>query len=518
MTHRVATALLSLLWLPANNGLRTAPLGGRCRRHGTPAMNGGSAAFGAEVISVEPGSACYLVGAVIKRDRYKTLLNSWTIDDSLDELQRLGETAGLDILGREYQTLQHPSPSTFIGPGKVEEIAATVKAMRVKTVVFDEELSPAQGRNIAERLSAVSGQQVQVLDRTMLILVIFAQRARTREAKLQVSAAQMKYMLPRLSTFLTEGAGLDAKGGSGGGGQFLKGSGESQLEVDRRLFRKQLGRIEGDLAAVQAQRDAYRAKRRDRDALPVVAIVGYTNAGKSTLLNSLCGSSEVYADDLLFATLDPTSRMLPLPGGKEVLLSDTVGFIQKLPTKLVAAFRATLDELVDASLLVHVVDASSPLAVPQIRSVQGIVEELDAAGTPQILVLNKADAVGADPAIAARAAATDWTNLHEAVTPCEVVATSARDGRGLEKLQAAIERALLRAATEVDCVIPYAEAALLAELHKTSTISTEEYVEKGTRVVAHVPRSLRNRLEKACATAATPFKLTEGTGSVKAVS
>ena len=468
------------------------------------------AAFGAETINVEPGAKCYLVGAVVKRDRYKTLVNSWGIDDSLDELQRLCETAGLEVLGRDYQTLQHPSPSTFIGQGKLDEIAALVKSMRVSTVIFDEELTPAQGRNIQNVLTEACGEQVQVLDRTMLILVIFSQRARTSEAKLQVAAAQMKYMLPRLKFFLTQGAGMDAKGGSGGG-MFLKGSGETQLEEDRRLFRKQLGKIEDDLAAVQAQRDMLRAKRREGDRRPVVAIVGYTNAGKSTLLNTLCGSSEVYADDLLFATLDPTSRLHALPGGKEVLLTDTVGFIQKLPTKLVAAFRATLDELVDATLLVHVVDASSEIAVQQVRSVQGIVKELEASGKPQILVLNKADAVGADPTLAARAASTDWLHLDGDVTPCAVLAISARDGRNLDKLRKEIEAVLVRMSIQVECVLPYAEAALLAEVHKTGTISTEEYVDKGTRLVAAVPLSLRNRLEKACVTAATPFSAADVT-------
>lgn len=188
----------------------------RISRRQPSAVMTATAAFGAEIISVEPGAACYLVGAVIKRDRYKTLLNSWTIDDSLDELQRLSETAGLEVLGREYQSMQNPSPSTFIGPGKLDEVAATVKSMRAQTVIFDDELSPAQGRNIQQVLSATCEREIQVLDRTMLILVIFAQRARTREAKLQVAAAQMKYMLPRLTTFLTQGAGMDAKGGSGG--------------------------------------------------------------------------------------------------------------------------------------------------------------------------------------------------------------------------------------------------------------------------------------------------------------
>ena len=466
-------------------------------------MGTGATAFGAEIIDLQPGSATYLVGALIKRDRYKTLANSWTIDDSLDELQRLCETAGLEVLGREYQSMQNPSPSTFIGPGKLDEVAAKCKALRVKTLVFDDELSPAQGRNIAEAL----GDGAQVIDRTMLILFIFAQRARTREAKLQVAAAQYKYMLPRLTTFLSVGAGLDAKGGavSGGGGQYLKGSGESQLEVDRRLFRKQLSRIEEQINEVQMQRDAYREKRKQRDMLPVVAIVGYTNAGKSTLLNALVGSKEVYADDLLFATLDPTTRKLCLPGGREVLISDTVGFIQKLPTKLVASFRATLDELQDAALVVHVVDASSPLASQQVKSVQGIIHDLDAHKTPQILVLNKADAVAADPEASQRARSTSWESLHEALTPSHVVATSAADGRGLDKLKAALEAALLALSSKIQCVLPYSESALLAEAHKAGTIESEEYVEDGTRLVAYVPPSLRNRVQRACELAGTEF-------------
>ena len=261
-------------------------------------------AFGAEVVRLEPGSKAYIVGAQIKQNKYKTLADSWTVDDSLAECRRLCETAGLIVRGDTYQTMEHPSASTYIGKGKLASLVKTVSSLGVDTVVFDEELSPAQGRNIQEAL----GGEVQVIDRTVLILIIFEQRARTREAKLQVSAAQLTYMLPRLSTFLTEGAGLDAKGGgAGGGGQFLKGAGETQLEVDRRLFRKQLGRVEAEIEEVQAQRDAYRAKRRKMDAVALVPIVGYTNAGKSTLLNTLCGTEQVNADELV-ATAPPPRR------------------------------------------------------------------------------------------------------------------------------------------------------------------------------------------------------------------
>ena len=231
----------------------------------------------------------------------------------------------------------------------------------------------------------------------------------------------MRYMLPRLQTFMTTGAGMDAKGGgSGGGGGELKGAGESQLEADKRLFRKQLQRLEAEMDEVRASAKPP-SERRERDDL-LVAIVGYTNAGKSTLLNTLCGSTEVYADDLYFATLDPTRRVR-LPGGKEVLLSDTVGFIQKLPTKLVSAFRATLEELQEASLILHVVDSSSALARQQVWSVQSIIEELEAEGTPQVLVLNKADALNGLPLNR-----SEWVGVHERVTPAYAVMTSAKLG------------------------------------------------------------------------------------------
>ena len=453
-----------------------------------PAMSAGgpTAVFGAEVITVSEGARTLLVGAEIKRRRYKTLEASWDVESSLDELGRLCETAGLEVMGRTSQAMQNPSPSTFLGSGKVQELRETVSALRIQSVVFDEELSPAQGRNLQDAL----GGKVQVLDRTMLILQIFSQRARTREAKLQVQAAQMRYMLPRLQTFMTTGAGMDAKGGgSGGGGGGLKGAGESQLEADKRLFRKQLQRLELEMEDVRAKRELHRAKRRERDDLPLVAIVGYTNAGKSTLLNTLCGSTEVYADDLYFATLDPTTRRVRLPGGKEVLLSDTVGFIQKLPTKLVSAFRATLEELQEASLILHVVDSSSALARQQVWSVQNIIEELEADATPQVLVLNKADALNGLPLNR-----SEWVGVHERVAPSYAVMTSAKLGKGLPRLLETVERALLRLAVRVECRVPYAAGDLLAEVHKTGTVVEEEYEPAGTRVVAFVPPSLRNRL------------------------
>ena len=342
------------------SAVRLAP---PCARYAPPRMSQGAgatpaqkSAFGAESSRVAPGSSVLLVGALIKRRRHQTNDAAWSVDDSLDELGRLCDTALLEPLGRLVQTMQSPSPSTFIGSGKLDELSQLVKARRAGAVVFDDELSPAQQRNLEEAVG------VPVIDRTALILQIFESRARTREAKLQVNLAQMRYMLPRLQTFLDVGAGLDAKGGSGGGGQYLKGAGETQQETDRRLFRKQIGRLEKEIEAVRAQRGLYRQQRGANERLPVVAIVGYTNAGKSTLLNALCGEDAVYADDLLFATLDPTTRRLRLPGGRDVLLSDTVGFVQKLPTKLVASFRATLEELQDAAVVVHLVDCSSPQA------------------------------------------------------------------------------------------------------------------------------------------------------------
>lgn len=469
--------------------------GKRARRLPCITMQQGSGGiFSNEMLTVVKGSKTYLVGADIRRNKYKTLESTWSVQDSLEELRRLSETAGLEVIGSEFQVMQNPSPATFIGEGKLMDLVAKCKELEVTTVIVDEELSPAQGRNIQNELAKVCGEgTVKVLDRTMLILQIFAQRARTREAKLQVSAAQMKYMIPRLQYFMTTGAGMDARGGGGAGGKGLKGIGETQLEVDKRLFRKQIQKVEEEMDAVKVQRETYRAKRRERDNLPIVAIVGYTNAGKSTLLNRLTQEDTVYADDMLFATLDPTTRRVRLPGGKEVLWSDTVGFIQKLPTKLVSSFRATLEELEDASLVIHVVDASHPLARQQIWSVQNIIEELMMEDTPQILVLNKMDAYD-ENTHNMTLDATDWLRVHDRVIPECSVAISAKQSLNVDILLDTVEQALLQMTVVVECVIPYSNGDLLAEVHKAGTIIGEDYLEHGTHVTAYVPPSLRNKL------------------------
>lgn len=478
--------------------------------------------FGADRVDVPVGARVFLMGCNIKANRHKTLEALWTVQDSLEELTRLCETAGLEVLGSEFQNMQTPSPSTFIGQGKLRDLAVTVDSLRVDAVIFDDELSPAQNRNLQEKLSGKGeDEQVLVIDRTMLILQIFAQRARTSEAKLQVEWARMKYMLPRLQFFLTTGAGMDARGGSGGGGgQFLKGAGELQLEADRRIFRKQIQSLEVELEEVRAKRGLYRDKRRERDTMPVVAIVGYTNAGKSTLFNRLCNSEEVYADDLLFATLDPTSRLCRLPGGKEIMISDTVGFVQKLPTKLVSSFRASLEELEDAAVILHVVDASSPLSPQQAWSVCKVIEELDRQDTPQVLVLNKIDLLregqAAEPGLDAvtgldadggddmrfvkvppQLTDEEWMGIHENVTPQRLVEVSARTGEGIENLLQVVEDELLQLTVHLECLLPYSAGDLLAEVHKTGTVELEEYEESGTRITAFVPISLKNKIVKA---------------------
>jgi GTP-binding protein HflX len=305
----------------------------------------------------------------------------WSLDDSLAELAQLASTAGVDVIGEVTQKLDTPNPATLVGKGKLEEIRKLKETEGYDLLLFDEELSPRQQRNIEEALN------VKTLDRTGLILDIFARHARTREGRLQVELAQLEYRLPRLTRLWTH---LSRQtGGTGGAGVGLRGPGETQLEVDRRRARERIARLKDELKQVHEQRELYRQKRRQAGT-PVVALVGYTNAGKSTLLNALSDAG-VLAADVLFATLDPTTRQVALPDGREILLTDTVGFIQRLPTMLVAAFRATLEEIAEADLLVHVLDITHPNAAEQAHTVEEVLKELGLGDKPRIVALIKID-------------------------------------------------------------------------------------------------------------------------------
>src|SRR5579864_3749422 len=305
----------------------------------------------------------------------------WPVEESLDELAQLAQTAGVTTADRVTQRLARPHPGTLLGSGKIEEIAELVRYHNCDGVIFDLELSPGQHRNLERALD------VPVLDRTALILIIFGQRARTKEGRLQVELAQIEYDLPRLAR---QWGHLSRQKGS----VQQRGEGEKQIEIDRRLLRRQKEQLQIELEQVRAQRSQHRERRKFTGA-PVIALVGYTNAGKSTLLNRLAGA-QTLAEDKLFATLDPTTRRVRLQGGQELLLADTVGFIQRLPTTLIAAFRATLEEVAEADLLVHVIDASHPHVHLQIAAVEQVLEEIGAGGLPMIVALNKMDRLASD--------------------------------------------------------------------------------------------------------------------------
>ncbi|MHB8629618.1 MAG: GTPase HflX [Aggregatilineales bacterium] len=402
-----------------------------------------------------------------------------TVEDSLIELALLARTAGIDVVGRAIQHVKQIDSNTFIGSGKVQEIREEIERLRADTLIFDDELSPRHQRELEEAM----GENVNVLDRSALILDIFAQHAQTREGALQVELAQYEYRLPRLTRQWThlarQAGGGAARGGAAGVG--LRGPGETQLEVDRREISRKISKLKVDIEDVRAQRSRHRMQR-TRLGTPVVALVGYTNAGKSTLLNRLTGA-DVYVADKLFATLDPTTRRLELPGGKAVLVSDTVGFIQKLPTTLIAAFRATLEEVRDADMIIHVVDLAHPNAHQQIEAVEDTLAELDVPRIPRLLALNKFDlwqTLGND-----RVETTEWAQGYDAVVPL-----SARDGSGIPELLAEIERVLIDQMIEVQALIPYSRGDMLAQVHELGVIDAETSTATGTRVQAHVPPRL----------------------------
>ncbi len=403
-----------------------------------------------------------------------------SLEESLDELELLSQTAGIEVVGRAMQRMHHIDPSTYIGSGKVTEIKEQIGELDADLVIFDDELSPRHQRELEKAF----GEDVRVLDRSALILDIFAQHANTREGALQVELAQYEYRLPRLTRQWTHLARQTGGGGGRGGtaGVGLRGPGETQLEADRREIGQRISRLKMELESVRAHRGRHRAQR-SRLGLPVISLVGYTNAGKSTLLNALTGAN-VYAANQLFATLDPTTRRLTLPGGKVALFSDTVGFIQKLPTTLIAAFRATLEEVLESDVLIHVVDASHPTFRAQIEAVEDTLAQIEMPRIPRILALNKIDRLkdGLVP------------DLSDVKGYTSIVPISARTGTGLDTLLAEVEHVLADNMVEVNLTLPYRRGDLISLIHEFGVVESEQHKEQGVTIRAHVPPRLAARL------------------------
>ncbi len=430
-------------------------------------------------VTAKPKERAMLVGGDVYNNR-----EAWHIDDSLDELALLADTAGLDVVGTISQKLDHPNPKTYIGPGKVREVADLRSETPYDVVIFDEELSPSQARNLEELI------KVKVIDRTTLILDIFAQHARTREGSLQVELAQYEYLLPRLRRAWSH---LERQSGGGGGGSGvgvgLRGPGETQLESDQRMIGKRITLLKEQLADVHRHRELYRQNRQE-SGLPIISVVGYTNAGKSTLLNRLA-QADVLAADKLFATLDPTTRKVALPGGRAVLMTDTVGFIQRLPTALVAAFRATLEEIAEADVLLHVLDLTHANVEEQFKTVIDTLSDLKVQDKPILTVFNKIDKLDVP---------SDTEIVHmitELGLPIDRwVAISAQQNIGIDRLQAAIEQMLMEHMVKFEVMIPYKANELVALWHERGMIESEEFGEEGTTLRGAVPRQFAHRYEQ----------------------
>lgn len=414
---------------------------------------------GHQIVNFERERA-FLVGAAVKGSR--PLL---TVDDSLRELALLADTAGMDVIGQASQNIEQIEPATFIGAGKVEEIREQIVANAAQVVIFDDELSPRHQRELEKRF----GENIKVLDRSALILDIFAQHAHTREGALQVELAQYEYRLPRLTRQWThlarQAGGGAARGGSGGVG--LRGPGETQLEVDRREISRKITKLKHELEQVRAHRSRHR-EQRERAKIPVISLVGYTNAGKSTLFRALTGS-EVYIADQLFATLDPTTRRIDLPSARQVLLTDTVGFIQKLPTTLIAAFRATLEEVVAADVILHVVDSAHPNVLQHIEAVEDTLAEIEMPPVPRVLVWNKIDLLDGPPPV--------FVPDPELYTG--VAHVSAARHSGLDQLLVMVEDAVARTSHLVKLCLPYERGDLVSYLHENASVEAIEHTPDG---------------------------------------
>ncbi len=409
------------------------------------------------------------------------LVGVWTegsslmAENSLAELKALAETAGSEVLEGLIQRRDKPDPATYIGSGKVEELRQVVLATGADTVICDGELSPSQLRQLEEKV------KVKVVDRTALILDIFAQHAKSKEGKAQVELAQIAYLLPRLRGWgdsLSRQVGGRAAGGAGIGG---RGPGETKIETDRRRIRDKMAKLRGELAAMKTSRDTKRQERK-RFNIPSVAIVGYTNAGKSSLLNRLTNAG-VLVENALFATLDPTVRKSQTSDGRVYTLTDTVGFVRHLPHQLIDAFKSTLEEVEDANVIVHVVDGSHPDPFEQIRAVRQVIEEIGASKIPEIIAINKVDV--ADPQTVMEILRKEPNSF----------AFSVRTGFGVDALVHAIESTLPRPSIEIRAIIPYSRGDLIHAIHENGEIFSEEYVEKGTAIHARVDGGLAQAIE-----------------------
>jgi GTP-binding protein HflX len=392
----------------------------------------------------------------------------WTAEESLAELGALAETAGAVVVGSLVQKRELVHPNYYVGKGKADELAATKPALDFGLLIADDELSPKQQRALEELLD------VKVLDRTGLILDIFAQRARTHEGRIQVELAQLEYQLPRLTRLWTH---LSRTGGGIG----TRGPGETQLETDRRVIRKRIKTMKQKVSEVRLRRETA-ARGRERRSLPSMAIVGYTNAGKSTLLNALVGNEVAYAEDQLFATLDPTIRKVSLGGGQVIIASDTVGFIHKLPHQLVDAFRATLEQVTRSDLLLIVVDVADPHAEEHLNTVQVVLDELGAGDLPRVVALNKSDVVRAR----GERVTPPWRVRHG-------VTVSARTGEGLDDLRERIASVLAELWVDVDLRVPYSAGELMSRVRERGSVDLE-YGGDDVRVVGRVAPSLAGEL------------------------